>query len=98
MSAGKYDDACPKLEESQRLAPAIGTKFNLADCYEHTGRLASAWAAFLSVAASAKNANQGAREKAARDRAAALEPKLSRLAVVVPDASQTCRPRRHARR
>jgi len=89
MSAGKFEDACPKLEESQRLSPATGTKFNLADCYQHTGRLASAWAAFLSVAASAKNANQGAREKAARDRAAALEPKLSRLAVVVPDSSQT---------
>jgi hypothetical protein len=88
MTSGKYADACPKLEESQRLAPAIGTKFNLADCYEHTGRLASAWAAFLSVAAAAKNASQGPREKAARDRAAALEPKLPRMAVAVPDASK----------
>jgi hypothetical protein len=88
MTSGKYADACPKLEESQRLAPAIGTKFNLADCYEHTGRLASAWAAFLSVAAAAKNASQPQREKAARDRAAALEPKLSRMAVGVPDASK----------
>jgi hypothetical protein len=88
MTSGKYVDACPKLEESQRLAPAIGTKFNLADCYEHTGRLASAWAAFLSVAAAAKNANQAPREKAARDRAAAIEPKLSRMAVGVPDASK----------
>jgi hypothetical protein len=88
MTAGKYADACPKLEESQRLATATGTKFNLADCYEHTGRTASAWAGFLSVASSAKNASQGAREKAARDRAAALEPKLSRLAVVVPAPSR----------
>jgi hypothetical protein len=88
MTSGKYADACPKLEESQRLAPAIGTKFNLADCYEHTGRLTSAWAAFLSVAAAAKNASQPQREKAARDRAAALEPKLPRMAVAVPDASK----------
>ena len=87
MSAGKYADACPKLEESDRVAPAIGTKFNLADCYEHTGKTASAWAAFLSVAAAAKNANQPPREKAARDRAKALEPKLSRIAIRVPDAS-----------
>ncbi len=50
--------------------------------------MASAWAGFLSVASSAKNASQGAREKAARDRAAALEPKLSRLAVVVPAPSR----------
>ncbi len=88
MASGDYATACPKLEESERLAPAMGTKFNLADCYEHTGRIASAWAAFLSVAASAKNASQAAREKAARDRASALEPKLSRLAVVVPDATR----------
>jgi hypothetical protein len=83
MAAGKYSDACPKLEESDHASPAIGTKFNLADCYEHTGRTASAWAGFLSVAAAAKNANQGAREKAARDRAKALEPKLSRISIVV---------------
>jgi hypothetical protein len=88
MAAGNYTDACPKLEESQRLAPAMGTKFNLADCYERTGRTASAWAAFLSVASIAKNTNQAAREKAARDRAASLEPKLSRMAVVVPAASR----------
>jgi hypothetical protein len=88
VAAGKYAEACPKLEESQRLAPAVGTKFNLSDCYEHTGKLASAWAGFLSVAAASKNANQGQREKAARDRAAAIEPKLSRLAVGVPDAAR----------
>jgi hypothetical protein len=87
MAAGKYPDACPKLEESERIAPATGTKFNLSDCYEHVGRTASAWAGFLSVAAAAKNASQPAREKAARDRAKALEAKLSRIAVVVPDAS-----------
>jgi len=88
MTAGKYADACPKLEESQRLAPATGTKFNLADCYEHIGRTASAWAGFLSVASSAKNANQASRERAARDRATALEPKLARIAVVVPEPSR----------
>jgi hypothetical protein len=88
MTAGNYAEACPKLEESQRLAPAVGTRFNLADCYEHVGRSASAWAAFLSVASSAKNASQAAREKAARDRATALEPKLSRLAVVIPPPSR----------
>jgi hypothetical protein len=83
MAAGKYSDACPKLEESDHASPAIGTKFNLADCYEHTGRTASAWAGFLSVASAARNANQAAREKAARDRAKALEPKLSRISIVV---------------
>src|SRR5579859_4502823 len=58
MTQGRYADACPKLEESQREAPAIGTLFNLADCYEHTDRLASAWAAFLKVAAETKMKGQ----------------------------------------
>ena len=78
-----YVEACPKLEESQRLAPGIGTKFQLADCYEHVGRTASAWAAFLDVAALTRVKGQHDREQAARERAASLEPRLSRLLVSI---------------
>jgi hypothetical protein len=87
-AAGRYGDACPRFEESQRMAPAIGTRFNLADCQEHIGKTASAWANFLGVAAAAKAAGQPDREAAARDRANRLEPRLSRLAILVPDASR----------
>src|SRR5947208_5583649 len=88
IAKGSWEPACPKLEESFRLSPAIGTRYKLADCYEHTGRTASAWAHFLGVASSAKSAGQADREREARARAAALEPKLSRLAVVVPEKSR----------
>jgi hypothetical protein len=88
IAAGNYKEACPKLEESERLSPALGTRFNLADCYEHIGRTASAWAHFIGAASAAKAAGQPAREKAARDRAAALEPKLAHMAIVVPDAAR----------
>jgi hypothetical protein len=81
---GDYAAACPKFEESFRLDPGIGTGFNLADCWEHIGRTASAWGRFLGVAAAAKALGQGEREQVARERAAALEPKLSRLTVLVP--------------
>jgi serine/threonine-protein kinase len=83
-AAGKYADACPKFEESQRLDPAIGTQFNLADCEEHIGRTASAWAAFQDVAAASKTAGQSARAQVASRRAAALEPRLSKLTIVAP--------------
>jgi hypothetical protein len=86
ISENKWADACPKLEESQRLDPGMGTQFNLANCYEHIGKTASAWAAFIEVAGQAKAAGQAPREKAARDRANVLEPKLSKLTVTVRSA------------
>jgi hypothetical protein len=85
MSAEKYTEACPKFEESLRLDPGMGTQFNLAHCWEKIGRSASAWAMFLDVAAAARAGNQAQRETAAKERAAALEPKLTRLRVVVPE-------------
>jgi hypothetical protein len=85
MEEGAFPRACPLLEESQRLDPGVGTQFNLANCYEHEGKTASAWAIFLEVAAETKAAGQEAREEAARDRAAALAPKLARLTITVPE-------------
>jgi hypothetical protein len=85
MEERAYPKACPLLEESQRLDPGVGTQYNLADCYEHEGKTASAWALFLEVAAATKAAGQTAREEASRDRAAMLSPKLARLAITVPD-------------
>jgi hypothetical protein len=79
----RWAEACPKLEESQRLDPGIGTLFNLANCHEHIGRSATAWAEFLEVASTAKSRAQTAREKAARDRAGAIEPNLTRLTISV---------------
>ncbi len=84
MAAGKHAEACPKLEESQKLDPGVGTQYNLASCYEQIGRVASAWSLFIEVAATSKAAGQPEREKVARQRAAALEPKLTRLAVNAP--------------
>jgi len=80
---GSYEQACPKFEESLRNDFGIGTQFNLADCWEHVGRTASAWAAFLDVAAGARAAGQADREQVARTRAGALEPKLSRMIIQI---------------
>lgn len=82
-SAKDYVSACPKFEESYRLDPGVGTLLNLADCWEQLGRTASAWARFLEVADVTKRLGQSDRERIARARAAALEPKLSRLRIEV---------------
>ena len=84
MNAGKFAEACPKLEESLRLDDGLGTAFNLADCNEHIGKLATAWAGFLDVASGAKSVGQADREKLARKRAASLEPRLPKMIVDVP--------------
>jgi hypothetical protein len=85
MAAGRVAKACTKFEESQRSDPASGTLFNLAICYEESGRTASAWSTFLEAASVAHTAGNAEREAAARDRARSLAPRLSKVAVRVAD-------------
>ncbi|MFT3772812.1 MAG: hypothetical protein QM820_46080 [Minicystis sp.] len=85
--AGKWAEACPKLEESQRLDPAMGTQFHLAACYENVGRPTSAWSLFLDVAVAARAAGNPVREATARARANALEPRLPRITLILSDAA-----------
>jgi hypothetical protein len=87
MQAGDYERACPKLEASRRLEPALGTTLNLADCYDKLGRTASAWAEFKGAAAEAQKAGDAVRKTTALERAAALEPKLNRLQINLADPS-----------
>ena len=42
--SGNYQEACPKFEASHELDEQLGTLINIADCYEHTGQIATAWA------------------------------------------------------
>jgi tetratricopeptide (TPR) repeat protein len=86
-SEGKYEQACPKFEAALALEVGVGTQFNLADCWEHIGRNASAQKLFLGAAASAKAAGQADREQVLRERAAALEPRISKLVIDVSDTS-----------
>jgi hypothetical protein len=83
MDAGNYSSACPKLAESFEQEPATGTLLALAMCRERAGQTASAWASYGQVIARSKREGRADREQAARERAEALEPKLSRLTITV---------------
>jgi hypothetical protein len=87
MDKGNYAEACPKLAESERLAPSGGTLINLAECYEHTGQTASAWVAWKDAAARANTAGKRDVEQRALKRAAALEAGLARLTIAVAPGS-----------
>jgi len=82
MDAKRYSEACPKLVASQKIAPAVGTLLNLADCYEKAGQLASAWARFHEAIALAQRLGRADREKTAKERADKLEPRLIKLTIV----------------
>lgn len=76
VTRGQYEGACSRLEESQDLEPAVGTEFNLADCLEHVGKLASARQRFENVVSIAHQAGKFEREKVARARADALTARV----------------------
>jgi hypothetical protein len=88
MREGKLAEACARLEQSQAIEHGIGTMLYLADCYEKSGRTASAWALFREAASEAQAGGQSERAIAGRQRAERLEPVLSRLTIDVPEAQR----------
>ena len=89
MDSGRAQEACPKLERSQALAPNGGTLLLLAECYEKTGRIATAWVTFREVASRAASAGRRDAEISALERANRLESQLPRLTITVPATTKT---------
>jgi len=86
LEAGKLSAACGKFAESQRIDPKLGTLLNLATCHEQEGKTASAWAEFNEAASQAASANQPERVDFAKEHAAALEKRLIRVVLQMPNA------------
>jgi hypothetical protein len=86
MEQKKFSEACEQFAASQELDPALGTTLYLADCYEQTGKTASAWALFQEAADRARRAQQTDREQIANERAASLKGRLSKLELRIPAA------------
>jgi len=77
LQRGDLDVACSKFAESNRLDPATGTAFNLANCEEQRGRLATAWVLFRQVVARMKPDDP--RLGVANERLTALDARLPRV-------------------
>ncbi|MEP7120502.1 MAG: hypothetical protein ABJE95_06325 [Byssovorax sp.] len=83
VKEGRFNDACPKFEEAERLDPTPGTLLNLGDCYRDSSpaRTASAWGAYQQAGVLAGKRDDTARQQAAADRARAIEPVLSKVII-----------------
>ena len=84
LSQGQFESACRRFEQSQEIDPGVGTLLYLGDCYERSGRLASAWAIYREASSAAAAAGQGERTRIADERARRLAPSLSKLVLLVP--------------
>jgi tetratricopeptide (TPR) repeat protein len=80
----RWAEACPKFEASLRIDPVLGTRLNLATCYERIGKLASAWGLYRESIELARKAGDLKRHDYAQQQADALEPRLPRLALAAP--------------
>ena len=83
IGKGQVAQACPKYAESYRLDPQLGALIYLAECYEKNQQLASAWGSYREADELARKRGD-ARGEHARQRAEALEPRLSYLVIQVP--------------
>jgi len=81
FEAGSYKEACEKFEASQKLDAAVGTQFNLAECWQKIGLYAKARELYLDVVRIAHAAGKGETEKRAADRLSALETIMPRVVV-----------------
>jgi hypothetical protein len=94
MRAGRYEAACPKLEAARAIYAGPGVLLNLGDCYEKTGRMASAWTTFEEALTHATAEGRAEYEAEARRRHDSLASRVARLvvrtAVEAPDVVVRC--------
>ena len=74
-------EACRKLEESQKLDPALGTLLNLAQCHEQEGKLAAAWSEYQLAAEQARTSHRPDRVAIATRKYRELDKKVPRLTI-----------------
>ncbi|HEY1956418.1 MAG TPA: hypothetical protein VGH28_12420 [Polyangiaceae bacterium] len=85
MKENRYGEACAKFAASNRLDPEIGGLLWLADCYSRNGQIASSYKTYKDaqkMALDRKDKKQ--RDKVAERHIEELEPRLTKLAIVVP--------------
>jgi len=86
LDKGDTTHACPKFAESLRLDPTLGTRLNLAHCYEVAGKTASAWGEYKEVVRQAHAGNDEKRAQIAQQKVDAIEATLSHVTFRAPSS------------
>ncbi len=85
LADGNFDSACASFKASNDAVARVGTLLNLGDCYEKGGKLASAWGAYFdAIALGRRQGKPGVRRLRAEEKEDELEPKLSKMSIIVP--------------
>lgn len=77
MAAENFSEACANFQRSIALVDGVGTRFNLADCLERSGRPTLALRLFSDVAVRTRRAGDTRRAALAEERVKRLESRLA---------------------
>jgi hypothetical protein len=83
LHSGQSSAACQKFEAADKLYKSTGILLNLAECFEETGRTASAWTTFGEAVSVAGRQGRTDDVIESKRRQKLLEPRLTRLAIRV---------------
>ncbi len=86
LKAGKTAAACEKFAASEAAKASTGALLNLASCHLKLGKTATAWAEFKRAIPRARADGRQDRIDYAEEQVAALEPLLSRVTLIAPEA------------
>ena len=82
----KYAEACPTYEEVDKTDPAIGSKLNVAKCYEDWGRLATAYIWYVQADKMAIEAKDE-REPKIKEVIDELDTNVPRMTIKTPEGA-----------
>ena len=85
-SEKKYAEACPTYEEVDKTDPAIGSKLNVAKCYEDWGRLATAYDWYVQADKMATDAKDERAPKI-KEVIEELDVNVPRMTIKIPDGA-----------
>lgn len=90
VDKGQWEAGCTKFEASMLLYPAASTLLNIARCYEHQQKLASAWSAYKRVQVLNRETlgeeRKRAIEEVVESAIKALTPRLPKIKLAMPRA------------